>query len=153
MSGAMNHPLSQIIQRYLITRSLGTAPEDQGSWPVFFSNRSKSPNDCITIYDTEGITSGRKMKGGEVQEHLGIQVMVRSEDLAEGYRKCHAIILDFDQQVSRTLVPMGSDTYRIQSISRTSAVISAGREKGTGCRLHSANAVVSLRLLPGTGSY
>ena len=153
MSGNFDHSPAQVIQNYLIDEGLAFDPADEVDWAIYHGHRPPSPDNCVTLYDVAGTIDGRVMVGGEVQEHAGIQIAVRSDNVADAYLKCKNILINFDSEVNRTLVVIGSITYRIQSISRTTDVINAGREADSGCHLSTANAIVSLRQLPGTGSY
>jgi hypothetical protein len=153
MSGNLDHSPAQVIQHYLIDQGLAFDPADGVDWAVYHGHRPPEPDNCVTLYDVPGTKDGRKMVGGEVQEHVGIQIAVRSTNVAAAYLKCKNILINFDSQVNRTLVSIGSVTYRIQSISRTTDVINAGREPDSGCHLSTANVTASLRQLPGTGSY
>lgn len=156
MTGTFNHPPAFVIMQYLIDQGLGTARSAGGSWPIHYGDEPDTPDNCITVYDSEGRTQGRAMTSGEVQELNGIQVRVRCAptQIVEGYKKCHNIVRNFDSSVNRTYVPIGSDTYLIQAISRTSDVISLGTESPSSRRrIYTATALVSMTLMPGTGSY
>jgi len=153
MSGSLNHSPAYILANYLVDAGLTTFG---GTWPVYIGKEPDTPDDCVTIYDTDGRIQGRTHYDGEMQEHYGIQVRVRSAPhrIVEGYRKCKSILQNFDTEVLRTLVVIGSSTYKIQAITRQSDVIPLGDESPSSRRyVQVANALVSLVQLPGTGSY
>lgn len=156
MSGSLNHPPAKIIIRHLVAVGLAVAPAAGAVWPCYYGDEPDEPDNCLTVYDTDGKVNGREHVAGEVQEHYGIQVRLRCAPnaITVGFQKLGAIMQHFDKTVNRTLVPYGSDTYRIQAISRTSGIVSLGRESITSKRrIYVMGAIVSLRLLPGTGSY
>lgn len=156
MSGLLLHPVAKVIIALLKDQGLVSMPQDNAAWPCYFGDEPDSPDNCLTVFDTDGKMQGREHITGEVQESNGFQVRVRCDptQLTEGYAKLKSICQFFDLQVLRTLVPMGDHTYRIQAINRTSDVLSLGRESTTSKRrVYVVNAMVSLRLLPGTGSY
>ncbi len=156
MPGSLNHPPAKVVIAYLIDQALVAKPAAGASWPCYYGDEPDTPDNCVTIYDTDGRLSGREHVGGEMQGSHGIQVRLRCgpSQILAGYQKLMAISQNFDTAVNRTLVPLGNDTYRIQSISRTSDILSLGREDTASARrIYVFNALVSLRLLPGTGSY
>ncbi len=147
MPGSFNVSPAKVIWNYLVAQGLITNPSAGSAWPGYCNFSPPTPDNTVAVYDTESKGSGRFMVGGEVQEHNGVQIAARAADQDDAYLKCKNILIDFDQTVNRTDVTVDSDTYRIQSISRTSDVISAGREPGTGRKLFTANVSVSLRKL------
>lgn len=156
MSGLLNHSPALIVANYLVDSGLASGPGPGGSWPVFVNKEPDVPDECITVYDADGRLEGRTHVDGEMQEHAGIQVRVRvaPHRIVEGYQKTKTILRNFDTQVLRTLVTIGSNTYKIQAITRQSDVIPLGDESPTSRRyVQVANALVSLTQLPGTGSY
>jgi hypothetical protein len=93
------------------------------------------------------------MVGGETLYHYGIQVMVRSADIGDGYVKAKTISVAFDEDVYQEIVVLDGSTYSIQAITKTSDVIFVGPEVGvTRRRLYALNAIVSLRLTDETGT-
>ena len=155
MSSNLNHPPGQVIQQLLIDLGKGSDVEDLEAWPIYYANHPDSPDDSICIRDTEGVKHGRHMTSGEVLMHYGIQVMVRSANIVDGYVKAKRISVAFDEDVYQEIVEMGSGhMYSIQSISRLSDVLYVGTEVGATRRhLYSLNAIVSLRLTEeGTGT-
>lgn len=156
MPGIIYDPMSRIVQQLLQDLDLavdynGTADE----WPAFIGVQPPSPNNVITVYDTEGIKQGRVMIDGEVQDKAGVQIRIRAEGPVDGYVKGRAILNGFDKSVDRNTVIVGSNQYVINSMSRQTDVLSLGLEEGTGrLYLHTLNYTVSYRYLGsvGTGS-
>jgi hypothetical protein len=151
MSGLLNHSPAEIVQQLLIDLEYGDDVDFTGtgtSYPVYHGTMPEVEADCICVTDTEGMLHARDMVAGHRQEHHGFQVRIRSESIASGGQKARAIAHDFDSSVYQNTVVIGSDTYSVQSITRTSAVIYIGPEVGTSRRyLFSVNATVSVRQL------
>ena len=159
MSGKLDHAPAQIIQQLLIDLGLATDIASAAAWPVYYSDHPNQPDDSICVYNTDARLQGRSQVEGETQEFYGIQVRVRSASVLNGYNKCQAIASAFDLQVLRTevtMVTIPSASYLVQSVTRTSSVISLGVENPTSRRrLYTLNAMVSIRMTEeetGTGT-
>lgn len=148
MSGALSHSPADVVRYMMIDLSLGTIPTAGGSWPINVSVEPDSPDNCITIYDTEGIQSGSEQVGGEVQEHHGFQVRVRSPTHAVGYAKARAIAQALDTLVAYETVTISSNTYRVESVSRRGDVLVLGKDMSNTKRdLFTINYLVSITKL------
>ena len=156
MSGDLNHPPAKVIIAFLIDRGLVSDPDDNLAWPCYYGKEPDEPDNCVTVFDTTARLQGRIQFDGEVPTQYGFQVRVRCapHELAEGYVKCKRILTDFDKHSRRVYVSIGSDTYMLHAVTRQSDVTPLGTETPTSRRrLYVANAVATLRLQPGTGSY
>ena len=146
MSGALTHSPADIIRQLLIDLSLGTAPADSGSWPIYVSAVPDTPDSIVTVTDTTGKDDGRLMNGGERQEHHGFQIAIRAVTHAAGFTKARAIAVSIDEDVDNADVTVSSSSYVVYAISRISGVIVAGKNPPTSKRnLFTINAVVALR--------
>ena len=154
MSGALAHSPADVVRNLLVDLGLGTTPSDAGSWPVYAAQEPNTPDSVITIYDTAGRKNGRTQVDGEVQEHHGIQIRVRDANHQDGYAKARAIAVALDEQVAAQgvvvddIVGTGQTTYVVWNVSRTTDVLSLGKETPTSKRnLFTINAVAALRQL------
>lgn len=146
MSGSLIHSPSQIISQLLIDLALGTAPADAGSWPVHFSGEPNSPDNVITVYDAAGVSDGRTQVDGQMQEHHGIQVRIRSTNHGTGFTKARAIAVALDESVLLNSVAISGSVYLVYAVSRTGDVIALGKNHPIGdFNLFTINAVVALR--------
>lgn len=147
----MGHTPADIVRQYLIDNDLGTLPSAGETWPVFVSNEPNSPNNAITVYNTEGRIDGRSMQTGEQWEHPGVQIRVRATDYRTGHNKAELLILALDEQLYRETISLSgvggaSGTYLLQSVSRTAALAYLGVEPAKGRRhLFTINAVVTAK--------
>lgn len=145
MSGSLTHSPADIVRKLLIDKSLGATPAEGAVWPVYATREPDSPDSTITVYDTAGRLDGRVMVSGQVQEHPGIQIRVRDADSAAGFKKAKAVATALSEDVLRTMVTIGANTYEVQAISRTSGVFALGKETLTSKRnVFTINATVSL---------
>lgn len=144
MSGLLTHSVNDVIRRLLVNDGQGTLPSAAGSWPIGVE-RPDSPDDCVTVTETTGRRDGRTMTDGEVIEHPGIQVEVRSADHNTGFLKAKQIATYCDEQVRNSGVTFEGKHYNIVNVSRVGVVMSIGRESPESAReLFTFNAMVTL---------
>lgn len=147
MSGTLVHSPADIIRRLLIQKSLGAAPPST-SWPIYATNEPDSPDNVVTVYDTDGVGHGRTGPDRERQEHHGIQIRIRSTTPDGGYAKARAIAVACDSAISYDTVVIGAQTYQVQVVTRTGDVIPLGKEVAASKRsLFTINAIVALNLV------
>jgi len=145
---ALGRSVISILADYIInTLSLMTTPSDEGNWPLYLSSMPDGDNiktNCGAIYDTTGVLDG-KISDGEVIQHPGIQLRIRSDDYEIGYAKIEAIALALDS-VLFDIVSIDAVDYLLQNVSRTTAVVPLGSERGYKRRfLFTVNFLVTLR--------
>ena len=152
MSGTLVHSPADVIRTLLIDLGLGTAPSDEGTWPIYVGQEPDSPDSVITVYDTAGLLQGRTMPDGEMQEKHGFQVRVRDANHYQGYEKAREIAVALDESVSLDGVSVGDDAgtgkqaYIVYAVSRRGGVLSLGKDvQRTKLNLFTINAVVALR--------
>lgn len=147
MSGRLHHSPADIIRHLLVGLNVGTMPSAGENWPIHMAEPDQ-PDNCITMYDTEGRDFGR-IRGGERQVMEGFQVKVRGVDHKTGYDKSNDIAQIMDTGVGNSTLTIDGTTYIVHTISRTSGVLILGKEIALSKRnLFTINAVVSLRIRP-----
>jgi hypothetical protein len=84
---------------------------------------------------------------GERAEHHGVMVRVRSASHSSGWAKARAIAVAMDTDVYQEQVLIGSSTYLVHQISRTTDVLDlgAGEAPSSKRRVYTVNAVCSIR--------
>lgn len=148
MSGRLHHSPAVIIQELLIYLQLGTAPEDEENWPVFSVNEPDKPDDCITVFDSDELFHARVHTDGRRHAHEGFQVLLRSADFDQGFRKASQIATTLDEGQYQNTVTVEETRYFIHATSRSSAVLSLGRRPGVDERYRfSINARSAMRQL------
>jgi len=106
-------------------------PLDGGVWPLYISmmpDDSDVEDDCGAIYDAPGIVNARLMREGEVVEHHGVQIKIRSTDYETGYRKIRELALDLDA-VKNQSITLGDNVYTVNNLARVGTIDYLGIEK------------------------
>lgn len=129
----MTHSPSKILQQYLLDE--GAVSVTQGAeWRSFlgWTPDKGSHDNCVTLYDTDGVKDGRLFRGGTNILHPGLQIMVRSTDYETAHAKAQAIaaLLEacFNTEVRVAGVPALS-RYYIRNASQQSPVLYLGLEE------------------------
>lgn len=133
----LTHSPAEVLRAVLIQLGQATTGTAYGQWPVFADMEPDTPDNCVTLYDTQGIIQGRNHPDGEVQENQGLQVRVRGvkdstvtpalHGSQVAYRQAASICRILDQTVCRTTVNLDSSTYIIHSANRASSILKLGR--------------------------
>lgn len=98
---------------------------------AFLPEGTPAKDRAISVTDYSGLPDGRILRTGEVIEHPGIQIRVRSRRYEEGYSKIKAIQTTMDA-ILRRLVQIKDDkgdvleTWLVVSASRTSGIMPMG---------------------------
>jgi hypothetical protein len=144
MTLVLLHPQSQILHQWLSDTGFDSDPLGH-PWKLTYAFMPDQPDEIVTVFDTDGKKGGRAQVTGEMFEHLGFQIQVRSLDLASGYNKIVAIATAMDREVLRTPVAINCNEYRVQAISRQGPVSNLGFESPRSARrLFSINGLVSI---------
>jgi hypothetical protein len=122
------------LKQCIIDNEIGsmTSPDEGDSWPLFLNylpDGDDVETNCGAIYDTAGLNELRSMNG-DIPEHPGVQIRIRSNDCDIAYAKIEDITRDLDKIVNAS-VSLGDNQYQIQNASRTSPIIPLGIEIGT----------------------
>jgi hypothetical protein len=139
-----------ILATYITDNAIAsmTDPEDADTWPLYVSYMPDSPgskNNAAAFYDTSGDKDGRLIRDGEVIQHYGIQLMVRSVTHVVGWAKTEEIASALDV-LSNVTVTVGVYEYQFYNFTRTSPVISLGVEEGTkNRRLFTMNFIITIK--------
>ena len=144
MAGNLTHSVADIVRNLIIDLSLGTLPSSSAAWPVFAEREPDKPDNCITVYGSQGRDQGRMMIDGEREIQHGVQISVRSQNTTTGHQKALTIATTLDDSVKQTSVTFSAKTYLVHSVNRTSDVLYAGKDPDTKRNLFTINAVVPL---------
>ena len=149
VSDALSSSPANILASYIIDEAIGdlTNPTAGNEWPLYTSylpDGTSIKTNAGCLYDTTGIKDGRLMVG-EVIQHYGIQLRIRSDRQQTGWVKLEEVMLALDV-VFNVIITVNSKDYQIQNISRTSPPISLGTEKGTkGRQLFTLNFIATIK--------
>lgn len=157
MPGPLKHSPGKVVKYLLIQAGIGVDPDVlpllPGAWPVYDHVEPSSPDQCVTVYDTEGREAGgRHQISGERQDTPGIQVRVRSPDKDSGTAQAELIRVTLDAQFNVAVtVPdpapsLGTTSYSVWSITRVGNVVDLSKYNPNAMlSLFTINAVLSLR--------
>ena len=150
MPGPLNHSPADVLRWALVQHGTVTdpTPATLQAWPCYASAEPDAPDDCATVYDTDGVGHGRDHVTGERQEHHGAQVRVRSATHAAGYAKASAVAAALDTGLYRESVTVGGSNYLLHAATRTTGVISLGADvPGSRRFIFTVNAILAVRML------
>lgn len=149
MSELLTTSPARVLQKVLIGLGVGSAPTGVASdvWPVYFGSEpdSGAPDNCITVFNTEGLLGPRRMADGQQHEYEGVQVRVRSRTHEEGWLKANAVAAALDTDVLDSTAAVDATAFHLADASRTSPVVSLGKERTVSARnIFTVNAVLTL---------
>ena len=82
----------KIVRQLLIDLGLGLEVADPpDAWTVYATGEPSDPDRCITVFDADGVASGRYMFDGRLVGSYGVNVRVRSAVPEDGRSKMSAI--------------------------------------------------------------
>lgn len=143
MTALSNSP-SEIISQLLIDLSLAT---DADTWPVFADFAPESPDNLVSVFTTPSRLQGKDHVIGDVAEHMGFQISVRSGSFSSGDQKARNIAASFDIQKNVTVTYSGS-SYILSSITRRSGILNPTRNVEDSRRnLFTFNCTTTIRQL------
>jgi len=138
---------ASILASYITGQGIMSSPNTSSDWPLYVSHRPDEPGDIGTIYDTSGIKDGRDMRTGAIEQHYGLQIVIRSESYEGGWNKINVLLSNLDS-IFNTNVVKDDTTYTIHNVSRIGTINPLGYEKNTKRRhLFGANLLASITQL------
>jgi hypothetical protein len=148
MSGLLPNSPAEILQQALVDDLLGSQPNESDIWPIFVNNNQKSNTENITVYDTTGIVRGKTHVDSEVQEHYGLQFLIRHPDPPVCYQKANELMVQINT-IWRKIVILENLHYSIDAITTSGPILRVGKEQPEEVLfVYSLNAIASIRLLP-----
>jgi uncharacterized protein YggL (DUF469 family) len=105
------------------------------------------PDNLVTVVDVEGVSDGREMIQGSLQDQLGFQVRIRATDQQTAWTKANSIRTFMSEVVNQNkLVLKDGKTFIIWTLSRIGRVIDLTRDMAnTERRRMTINATVSMK--------
>ncbi len=144
----LQHSQAQIIRQLLIDLRLGTDPDDEDDWPIYATSEPDdpgTPDEVITVYNTVGVIDGRSMPTGEIFEHLGINIRIRSSRNTLASVKAYGIDNVLAETAYNNIVSLDGANYQVCSINRRGGVIDVGKEAPASERnVFSINAITAI---------
>jgi hypothetical protein len=144
LPGTLSHSPANILRRALVQLGHGADPPT-GPWPCYCPVEPDRPDNVLTVQDTAGTDDGRTMIDGARQGFRGVQVRVRASDNLVGSAKAEALAVALDQLYD-VLVTMGTTSYRLHAVTRTSDPLALGTDTPRSRRwLFTVNARFTVR--------
>lgn len=144
--GTLTDSPARILAKLLV--DLGHVTDSTtADWSVFVDEEPNAPDRAITVYNTPGRMSatGRVMPTGYRPAARGVQVRVRSALPAEGWTRANLIAAALDEEIDWRNVVVGANNYIVYAVTRTTEIASLGQERGTGRRIFTVNAVMTVK--------
>jgi len=137
----MKHTTAQILTKYLMGKGIIETPSKQAIWPGFISHLpgGKDVQQAVALSDTQGMNDGRIMRTGEVIEHPGLQIRVRSRDFETSFQKATEAADSLSSVIRQSVTMKDNTSYLINNVSRFSSILPMGVEPETRLFLCSVN--------------
>lgn len=102
--------------------------EDEGTLLYFVNIQPDSPEENITIYDTDGKLQGKSVSGGVTVEKYGCQLRIRGKDHNATRKQLNRISSWIDEVFNLT-VTLDEQDYTVQNIMKSSSILPLGFTK------------------------
>lgn len=150
MSVALQDSPAEVIQWLLVACGLASDPapwatSNGNAWPVFSTNEPGKPDNVVTVKDTAAKIDARLMPDGEMAQHWGFQVRIRSTDHPTGWAKAEAIRIKFNEAVRNWRITLpNAHVYLVEAIIGASTLVLGKDAPNTKRSLFTINAMVTL---------
>jgi hypothetical protein len=158
MESSIPHGPANVLRWLLIDLGVGTDPDDEDDpqdrvWPVHNDSEPDNPDNCITVYQTEGQQDGQDPHSGSLWHHIGWQVRIRSKTREIGTRKANDILTAICGTYWRTItitstVGTLSEDYRVETVTPSGLPLYIGQEQGSNRHLHTINGFATIHPNP-----
>lgn len=122
MAGQLSQSPADVIRRLIVRFGLGVMPDGASQWQVGCGKELGFPDETITTYDTAGKDHGSTGPDGELQEHYGVSIRVRSANPQEGYAKASYLSKVLHEGVRNLVFVVGASAYLIDSVTRVGTI-------------------------------
>jgi hypothetical protein len=145
MASVLQNSPAEIVRQLMVLENVGTLPDASGEWPIYVANEPTTPDNCITVRDTAGVSHGRSMPDNALLEHFGIQVRVRAATHSVGWPKANAVRLML-KDVYCAEATVDGVLYRVHALVKIGQILALGKEAPMSKRsIFTINMLVSLR--------
>lgn len=151
MTSALQHYASEVLLQILIDGGQ-LADVDAGpgpyTWPGYAEAEADGQDDEVTITTTTGNDDGRT-EDGELQQHYGVQVAVRSGDKRSGYTKAMSLRAWLSETMRAAKPTLDGVTYLVMNGAKIGQVLPLGWDMpATARKMHTFNLTLPIRQLP-----
>lgn len=131
----MIHTPAEILRAFILAQS-GAVYSDpvaspQLAWPLYVSalpDGTGIPNNAAALYDTSGEIQSRLLRSGSIIESFGVQLKNRATLYSDAYSLTSSVA-DSLSKISRPIVMVNGLSYTIDTVRRTSSIISMGQDE------------------------
>lgn len=158
MESNIPHGPANVLRWLLIDLDLGTDPDDESDpldrvWPVHDEDEPDLPDNCITVYHTEGQNDGQDPHSGSVWQHIGWQFRIRAKTREAGRRKAYDILnavcgLYWHTITVTETIGTLSEDYRIETVTPSGIPLYIGQEQTSKRHLHTINGFATIHPNP-----
>lgn len=122
------HSPADILLQLLVDKELVALPSGEGEWKGYVSNEPDSPDKAVTVTDTGGTSGSRLQPTGEYLDRPTVQIRVRDATQNSAWQKIYEIQQALDTEVLGDSVTIGGSNYEVSYLTRTTGILSLGRE-------------------------
>ena len=142
------HSPARIMQAALVGAGLAGDPgvSPLPAWPAYCANEPDVPDECLTVYDTQGYDDGRLAITGELVEFPGLSLRIRAGSYETGYAKADAVGKAIDA-LPVVEVDLSPASYVLLSVKRNGPPIPLNGPPGSKRKLFTQNMIIVVRRL------
>ena len=112
--------------------------------PIYVSSEPDLPDECLTIYDTAGLSEGRNMLDGETIQRYGVQLRIRARNYKEGWNIA-TIIKEILEKLHNQVLYVSTFEYELYHCAEISTIIPLPPVDKSSRRLFTINCLLVLR--------
>lgn len=153
----LQHSIADIMRYALVSVGVGTFPvtapqiPKSSDWGIYAEGEPSSPDNVVTLYETQGIDDGRDMITGEKFGAYGFQVRIRAVDHKTGILKANQIKTTMELKAGGIYdlgVTIDGINYTVHAVSKIGQILSIGKEvPKTKRSLFTINAVMNVTMV------
>lgn len=137
---------SRIVQELLIQAGVCSDPTSDPvqAWPVYYDGEPSTPDNVVTVYDTDGEVDGRTGVDNTQVGRYGLKIRFRSVDSLTGWLQAGAVKDKLLNALWQELT-VDEHTYLVECFSGIGRILRLGKESPTSKRnLFTVNAFVAV---------
>ena len=140
MATTLRHSPAKIVRQLLLDQALASA---SGDWQCFYGREPTAPDNCLSVFESQGVDAGFEMVAGQGLGHEGFQVRVRGKDQDTARTRADAIASEFNAMMQAQYVTVGGQQYAVWPIAADSPLHN-GVEPGTNRDVYTINCVAAM---------
>lgn len=141
------HSAADIVRQLFVDIGYLSDPDARplGEWPAYARKEPTKPDDCVTVYNTEGVNVGRIQIDGEEEGWWGIQVRVRGRDSRVAWRKASRLWYAMTSEIYDRTVRLETTRYVVGAFLQVNKPLDVGEAApDSACWIVTVNSLVSI---------